>query len=69
MYKRQGNDFAISRDALVTNQFEAIRDIFRSEPTTAGNGWRITLEGPPTTQVNLQTTFQAVAVCFINPGP
>jgi hypothetical protein len=57
------NDFAISGDALVTNNQERIDDIFSSEPTTSGNGWVVTIEGPSANPV----TFQAVAICFDNP--
>ena len=62
-----GNDFAISGDALVTSGAGNIDTVFRSEPTASGNGWRVQIEAG--SGGSGQTTFQAVAVCFANPGP
>jgi hypothetical protein len=59
------NDFAISGDALVTNNSNQIDDIFRSEPTASGNGWQVTIEGG--SGANGAVTFQATALCFDNP--
>ena len=60
------NDFAISGDALVTNNANQIDDIFESEPTASGNGWQVTIEGGTGGSA---VTFQAVAICFDNPDP
>ena len=57
------NDFAISGDALVTNNANQIDDIFESEPTASGNGWQVTIEGGT---AGSAVTFQAVAICPIN---
>ena len=60
------NDFAISGDALVTDNANQIDDIFESEPTASGNGWQVTIEGGTGGSA---VTFQAVAICFDNPDP
>ena len=64
-----GNDFAISGDAVIFTHADNIQNTFRSEPTASGTGWQITIQGPQSNSADNQVTFQAVAVCFINPGP
>ena len=40
-----GNDFAISGDALLNINALNVDQVFRSEPTATGNGWRSTSGG------------------------
>ncbi len=61
-----GNDFAISGDALISINADNIGEVFTSSPTTSGNAWQVVIEGG---NGSAQTTFRAVAVCFVNPGP
>ena len=61
-----GNDFAISGDALIRENADNIGEVFTSSPTASGNAWQVVIEGG---NGNSQTTFRAVAVCFVNPGP
>jgi hypothetical protein len=61
-----GNDFAISGDALLNINADNVDDVFRSEPTATGNGWRVQVEAGTGSNT---VTFQAVAICFANPGP
>ena len=40
-----GNDFAISGDALLNIGAGNVDQVFRSEPTATGNGWRVPSRG------------------------
>ena len=60
-----GNDFAISGDALLNINALNVDQVFRSEPTSTGNGWRVQVEAGGGSN---SVTFQAVAICFANPG-
>jgi hypothetical protein len=61
-----GNDFAISGDARIFSGAQNIANPFRSEPTTSGTGWSVTIGGGSGSNT---VTFGAVAICFMNPGP
>ena len=60
-----GNDFAVSGDALLNIGAGNVDQVFRSEPTATGNGWRVQVEAGNGSN---SVTFQAVAICFANPG-
>ena len=61
-----GNDFAISGDARIISGAQGIQCPFRSEPTSSGNGWSVTVGGGNGANT---VAFGTVAVCFANPGP
>ena len=56
---------SISGDALLNINAGAVDQVFRSEPTATGNGWRVQVEAG--TGGGNAVTFQAVAICFNNP--
>ena len=58
------NDFAISGDARIFSNAAGLTSQFRSEPTTSGNGWSVTIGGG---NGGNAVTFGTVAICFNNP--
>ena len=65
------NDFAISGDAVITENADDIVNTFISQPTPAGTaqpangGWMVTIQGG--TNTNSDVEFRAVALCYDNP--